>query len=130
MSPSFKAAVRQALGNRLSLQIAFILCGISTALDGVRRRVQSTWHDYDRKKCKKMRYVFHWNSEKLTEEDRWYLNRYLGLSNGLKVAYELKEAFSQWFNEAKENGQGSILQTTKFITRVLSKSRTSQFTRV
>ncbi|WP_082688006.1 transposase [Bacillus coahuilensis] len=77
-----------------------------------------------------MRYVFHRNSEKLTEEDRWYLNRYLGLSNELKVAYELKEAFSQWFNEAKENGQGSILQTTKFITRVLSKSRTSQFTRV
>ncbi|MDF1509166.1 transposase, partial [Robertmurraya sp. DFI.2.37] len=40
------------------------------------------------------------NSEKLTEDDRWYLERYLGFSNELRKAYHLKEWFSQWFKKA------------------------------
>lgn len=116
MSPSFKAAVQQALGKPIIVADRFhFVRYIYWALDGVRRRVQSTWHDYDRKKCKKMRYVFHRNSEKLTEEDQWYLTRYLGFSEELKVAYELKEAFSQWFKQAKENGEDSILQTKTLL---------------
>jgi len=58
-----------------------------------------------------MRYVFHKRSEKLTEEEQWYLIRYLGFSEELKLAYELKEAFSYWFIQAKENGLEDLLKT-------------------
>lgn len=79
MSPSFKAAVRKALGKPVIVADRFHFCRyIYWALDGVRRRIQSDWNDYDRKKCKRMRYVFYKDSAKLTEEDRWYLDRYLG----------------------------------------------------
>jgi transposase len=116
MSPSFKAAVRQALGKPVIVADRFhFVRYIYWALDGVRRRVQSTWQDYDRKKCKRMRHVFHKNSAKLTEEDQWYLSRYLGYSDELKTAYELKETFSNWFEEAKENGQEHIIQTKDLL---------------
>lgn len=81
------------------------------ALDGVRRRVQKNWNDYDRKKGKRMRYVFHNNSEKLTEEDRWYLNRYLKMDDELKRAYELKEAYCVWFQDSKKRGPEDVLKT-------------------
>jgi transposase len=122
MSPSFKAAVQQALGKPIIVADRFhFVRYVYWALDGVRRRVQSTWHDYDRKKCKKMRYVFHRHSEKLTEEEQWYLNRYLSFSEELKVAYILKEDFSQWFKQAKENGLGSILQTKEQLNEFYLK---------
>jgi transposase len=116
MSPSFKAAVRQALGKPVIVADRFhFVRYIYWALDGVRRRVQSTWHDYDRKKCKRMRHVFHKNSANLTEEDQWYLSRYLGYSDELKTAYELKETFSKWFEKAKENGPEHIIQTKELL---------------
>ncbi|WP_277587625.1 transposase, partial [Psychrobacillus antarcticus] len=116
MSPSFKAAVTSALGKPVIVADRFhFVRYIYWALDGVRRRIQSTWNDYDRKKCKKMRYVFHRNSKKLTEEDRWYLDRYLSMSEELKQAYELKEAFQLWFTQAKENGPEEILQTKETL---------------
>ncbi len=69
MSPSFKAAVQQLLGKPIIVVDRFhFVRYIYWALDGVRRRVQSTWHDYDRKKCKKLRYVFHRSTEKPIEE--------------------------------------------------------------
>jgi len=112
MSPAFKAAVSGSLGKPVIVADRFhFVRYIYWALDGVRRRVQATWNDYDRKKCKKMRYVFHRNSSKLTDEDRWYLNRYLSMSNELKQAYELKESFNEWFVLAKENSPEKILQT-------------------
>ncbi|APH03591.1 ISL3 family transposase [Bacillus weihaiensis] len=116
MSPSFKAAVQEALGKPVIVADRFhFVRYIYWALDRVRRRLQTNWHDYDRKKCKKMRYVFYKNSEKLTEEDRWYLKRYVGFSDELKRAYELKEMFSKWFRKAKENGLESILQTKELL---------------
>lgn len=116
MSPSFKAAVQQALGKPIIIADRFhFVRYIYWALDGVRRRVQQSWHDYDRKKCKRMRYVFHRNSEKLTEDDRWYLERYLGFSNELRKAYHLKEWFSQWFKKAKENGVSHISETKESL---------------
>ncbi|MFS0865697.1 ISL3 family transposase [Fredinandcohnia sp. 179-A 10B2 NHS] len=112
MSQSFKAAVQQALGKPVIVADRFhFVRYIYWALDGVRRRVQSSWNDYDRKKCKKMRYVFHKRSDRLTEEDQWYLNRYLQMSPELRKSYELKELFSSWFYKAKENGNRDILQT-------------------
>lgn len=112
MSQSFKAAVTQALGKPIIVADRFHFARyIYWALDGVRRRVQSSWHDYDRKKCKKMRHVFHKKSCNLTEDDRWYLQRYLDMSTELKQAYELKELFCRWFDEAKLNGEENILQT-------------------
>jgi transposase len=116
MSHSFKAAVNQALDTPVIIADRFhFVRYIYWALDRVRVRVQSTWHDYDRKKCKKMRHVFHKKSGNLTKEDRWYLDRYLGFSEELRQAYELKEAFSSWFYEAKEKGPEGILQTKQSL---------------
>src|SRR5690606_27825180 len=116
MSPAFKAAVIAALGKPVIVADRFhFVRYIYWALDGVRRRIQATWNDYDRKKCKKMRYVFHRNSQILTDEDRWYLNRYLSMSEELKQAYELKEKFNEWFVQAKENGPEEILQTKELL---------------
>ena len=112
MSQSFKAAVTQALGKPIIVADRFhFVRYIYWALDGVRRRVQSSWHDYDRKKCKKMRHVFYKKSGNLTEDNKWYLQRYLDMSPELKKAYELKEHFCDWFNEAKQNGKENIHQT-------------------
>lgn len=112
MSPSFKAAVRQALGKPVIIADRFHFCRyIYWALDGVRRRVQKNWNDYDRKKGKRMRYVFYKNSAKLTEEDRWYLKRYLEMDDELKRAYELKEAYCLWFQASKKRNPEELLET-------------------
>ena len=103
MNGSFKAAVQQALAKPIIVADRFHFCRyIHWALDDVRRKVQKEMHPYDRKKCKKMRFVLHKNSANLSDEERWYLNRYLSLSPELKKAYELKEAYKQWFTQAKE----------------------------
>ena len=103
MSSSFKAAVHEALAKPIIVADRFHYCRyIYWALDEVRRKVQKEWHPYDRKKCKRMRFVLHKHSEKLSEEERWHLNRYLDLSPELKKAYALKEAYQQWFTQAKE----------------------------
>ena len=48
-----------------------------------------------------MRHVLYKHFDKLTEKNRWYLNRYPGMSKELKQAYELKEAYCKWFDWAK-----------------------------
>ncbi|WJV17004.1 ISL3 family transposase [Rossellomorea marisflavi] len=112
MSQSFKAAVQQSLGKPVIVADRFhFVRYIYWALDGVRRRVQSMWHDYDRKKCKKMRHVFYKKYSALTDQDLWHLDRYLGMSEELKKAYELKETFCEWFEQAKERGEEQILAT-------------------
>ncbi|WP_110926113.1 ISL3 family transposase, partial [Bacillus massiliglaciei] len=104
MSHSFKSAVQSALGRPVIVADRFHFCRyIYWALDGVRRRVQKEFHPYDRKKCKRMKHVFHKASDRLTEEDRWHLNRYLDMSEELKKAYELKETYRGWFVQAKES---------------------------
>ena len=62
-----------------------------------------------------MRHVFHKKSGNLTKKDRWYLDRYLGFSEESRQAYELKEAFSSWFCEAKEKSPEGILQTKQSL---------------
>lgn len=122
MSPAFKAAVQQALGKPVIVADRFhFVRYIYWALDSVRRRVQSTWHDYDRKKCKNMRFVFYKNSSKLTEEHRWYLNRYLSFSEELKSAYYLKEEFSNWFKQAKISGTDLIAETKEKLYEFYKK---------
>jgi transposase len=116
MSPSFKAAVQQALGKPVIVADRFhFVRYIYWALDGVRRRVQAEWHDYDRKKCKRGRHVFYKRSNKLSEEDKWLLRRYLDMSPELKLAYELKEQFCRWFDKAKLNGEEKILLTKESL---------------
>ncbi|WP_090844023.1 ISL3 family transposase [Alkalicoccus daliensis] len=106
MSPSFKSAVQQALGKPVIVADRFHFCRyIYWALDQVRRRVQKDFHEYDRRKCKRMKHVFHKKSHELTEKQRWYLERYLSLSEELRTAYELKEAYQSWFQTAKEVGR-------------------------
>jgi transposase len=109
MSPSFKAAVQSALGRPVIVADRFHFCRyIYWALDGVRRRAQQGFHDYDRKKCKRMKHVFHKGNERLTEEERWHLDRYLEMSEELRIAYDLKEAYREWFSRAKEIGANQI----------------------
>lgn len=104
MNPSFKAAVKKAIGRPLIIADRFHYCRyIYWAIDEVRRKVQKEWHAYDRKKCKRMRHVLYKRSGKLTEKNRWYLERYLGMSEELKKAYELKEAYCKWFDWAKSS---------------------------
>jgi transposase len=118
MSHSFKSAVRKALNKPIIIADRFHFCRyIYWALDSVRRRVQTSWDDYDRKKCKNMRHVFYKNSEKLSENDRWYLNRYRHMSKELDLAYQLKEEFCVWFKRAKQNGFENIRQTKEGLYR-------------
>src|SRR5690625_2094400 len=109
MSPSFKAAVDQALGRPVVVADRFHFCRyIYWALERVRREVQKTFDDYDRKKCKRMRHVFYKHNENLTEKQLWYLNHYLEKSNKLKTAYDLKEAYRLWFETAKSLAPNSL----------------------
>lgn len=111
MSYSFKAAVNAVLGRPIIVADRFHFCRyIYWALDTVRRRVQQGFHAYDRKKCKRMRYIFHKANDQLNHEEKWYLERYLSMSQELRRAYELKEAYKQWFNRAKEKGIKCIKQ--------------------
>lgn len=103
MNPAFKAAVQSALNRPVIVADRFHYCRyIHWALDEIRRQVQKEFNSYDRKKLKKMRYVLHKNSEKLTEKDRWYLERYLAMSPALKQGYELKESYKKWQSNAKK----------------------------
>ncbi|MDE3838084.1 ISL3 family transposase [Bacillus methanolicus] len=109
MNQSFKAAVQAALGRPVIIADRFHFCRyIYWALDAVRRRVQQDFHDYDRKKCKRMKHVFHKASDRLTEEERWYLERYQDMSEELRKAYELKKDYREWFTRAKEIGRDQI----------------------
>ncbi|MCM3588998.1 transposase, partial [Mesobacillus maritimus] len=109
MSHSFKAAVQSALGKPVIVADRFHFCRyVYWALDGVRRRIQKDFHPYDRKKCKRMRYVFHKAQEQLTKGERWNLERYLVMSEELSKAYELKEEYRKWFSKAKEIGTNEI----------------------
>jgi transposase len=109
MSPSFKAAVEEALDKPVIVADRFHFCRyIFWALDGVRRRVQCEFSDYDRKRCKRMRYVFHKPQKDLTDNEKWYLKRYLSFSDELTKAYELKEEYRTWFYRAKEIGIDNI----------------------
>src|SRR5699024_3022399 len=67
------------------------------------------FHDYDRKKCKRMRHVFYRPYEELSDNQNWYLKRYLGMSNYLKRAYQLKEAYRYWFEESKTLGDNDLM---------------------
>ncbi|AOM83892.1 Transposase for insertion sequence element IS1001 [Salisediminibacterium beveridgei] len=109
MSHSFKSAVDQALGKPVIVADRFHFCRyIYWALDRIRRRVQKEFHEYDRKKCKRMKHVFHKHAQDLTEKQHWYLQRYLSLSEELREAYEVKEAYRDWFETAKQVGQHDV----------------------
>lgn len=122
MSHSFKSAVRKTLDHPLIIADHFHFCRyIYWALDKVRSRIQSDWNDYDRKKCKKMRYVFYKDSVKLTENERWYLDRYRGMSKELDMAYQLKEAYCGWFKQVKENGSEGMRKTKEGLNLTFYK---------
>ena len=110
MSPSFKAAVSQALDSPIIIADRFHFCRyIYWALDRARINLQKEFHDYDRKKCQRMRHVFYRPYEELSDNQNWYLKRYLGMSNYLKRAYQLKEAYRYWFEESKTLGDNDLM---------------------
>ena len=109
MSHAFKSAVQKVLGNPIIVADRFHFCRyIYWALEKVRRRVQQEFHEYDRKKCKRMKHIFYKSYDRLSDKQRWYLERYLGMSEDLRTAYGLKEAFRSWFEDAKQNGTTAI----------------------
>ncbi|SFJ39505.1 Transposase [Halobacillus dabanensis] len=109
MSHSFKSAVQKALGDPIIVADRFHFCRyIYWALEKVRRRVQREFHEYDRKKCKRMKHIFYKSYDRLSDKQHWHLKRYLGMSEDLRTAYGLKEAFRSWFDDAKKNGTEAI----------------------
>lgn len=109
MSHSFKSAVQKALGDPIIVADRFHFCRyIYWALEKVRRRVQKEFHEYDRKKCKRMKHIFYKSYDRLSQKQYWHLERYLGMSEDLRTAYGLKEAFRSWFEAAKRNGTTAI----------------------
>ncbi len=133
MSYSFKSAVKKALGSPVIIADRFHFCRyIFWALDRVRRRVQKDFHDYDRKKCKRMKHVFNKKFEELTERQHWYLERYLNLSSELRDAYKLKEAFRLWFEEAKQAGSKEGLSVKRGLHnfyKLVDESGMKEFTK-
>lgn len=122
MSQAFKAAVTQAMDSPVIVADSFhFIRYMNWALDKVRVREQNEWHAYDRKKCKRKRYVFHKASHRLTEDDKWYLERYFSFSPELKAAYELKEEFYQWFYTSKEKGPEHIEEIKEDLHTFLEK---------
>lgn len=109
MSPSFKAAVQESLGKPVIVADRFHFCRyIYWGLDGVRRRIQKEFHPFDRKKCKRMKHIFHKANDRLSDKERCYLKRYLNESEELKKAYALKESYRKWFLRAKKHGETNI----------------------
>lgn len=129
MNPSFKAAVNQTLRRPVIVADRFHFCRyIYWAVDEVRRKVQKDWHAYDRKKCKRMRFVLYKRSTKLTERDRFYLDRYTGFSDELKKAHELKEAYCEWFDWAKtSNDMKEIKSRLNAFYRKVEKANIPAF---
>jgi len=81
MSYSFRAAVEEALDKPVIVadRFHFVRC-VNKSMEKVRIRVQEERNDYDRKKVKKKRFVFLKGSKKMTDKDRWYLQRYFTFS--------------------------------------------------
>jgi len=126
MSHSFKAAVNEALGGPIIVADRFHFCRyIYWALERVRIRVQREFHEYDRKKSKRMRHIFYKANEKLTEKQRWYLERFLNMSPDLRRAYELKEAYRKWFELAKANGPNRLADTKERLYQYYDLVRAS-----
>lgn len=110
MSYSFKKAVQTALGRPVIIADRFHFSRyIYWGLDRVRRRIQNEFNDYDRKKCKRMKHIFYKEKSRLNEEEKWYLERYLEMSDELRAAYELKEKYKEWFENAKKIGKEKIV---------------------
>ncbi|SEO50272.1 Transposase [Amphibacillus marinus] len=127
MSPSFKAAVDQALGKPIVVADRFHFCRyINWALERVKREEQKTFSTYDRKKCKRMKHVFHKKKEHLSEKQHWYLMRYLNLSEGLRKAYDLKEAYRIWFEEAKTLGYTDLSTLKEHLYDFYERVRTAE----
>src|SRR5690606_18836393 len=125
MSSSFIAVVQEALGKTVIIAAKFHFCRyIYWVLAMVRRRVQQHFHAYDRKKWKRMKHVFHKAKDKLNNEERWLLERYLSMSEELKKAYELKEAFRAWFTRAKEIGSTQIKKVKYELEQLLIRFKT------
>ncbi|MBE3568734.1 MAG: ISL3 family transposase [Bacillales bacterium] len=122
MSPSFKAAVQDALGKPVIVADRFHFSRyIYWALDRVRRRVQNSFHEYDRKKCKRMKHIFYKHSKDLTEQEKWYLERYLSMSKELQEAYKLKELYQEWFTKAKMIGKEQIAKVKQELEAFYQK---------
>lgn len=98
MSHSFKASVQKALNKPLIIADHFhFVCYIYWAMERVRIRIQREWHDYDRKKVKKKRFVF--------------LKKSAHLKNTTKLADRNPKLFCLWLlkwvcRKAKQSYQG------------------------
>lgn len=134
MSHTFKSAVKKALGSPVIVADRFhFVRYVHWALERVRIRVQKGFSDYDRKKCKKKRRVFREDSSKLTQEEQWYLERYLSMHPDLQKGYELKEAFKKWFKEAKAKGldeMDSIKQGLYRFYQLIEESGLEEFKKI
>jgi len=79
----------------------------------IRRRIQKEFHAYDRKKDKHMRHIFYLPHDHLSDSQRWYLERFLKQSEELEIAYQLKESYRLWFEQAKKAGADKLVEIKK-----------------
>ena len=56
-----------------------------------------------------MRHVLHKDEANLTEQERWYLERYTSMSSELKEAHELKEFYKAWQRTSKKEKDISVV---------------------
>ncbi|MED4196785.1 transposase, partial [Halalkalibacterium halodurans] len=66
-----------------------------------------------RKRCKRIKHLFQKEREGLDDKQKKKVERYLELSPDLREAYELKEHFRQWYQEAKMQGREGRMSEVK-----------------
>jgi hypothetical protein len=55
-----------------------------------------------------MRHIFYLPHDHLGDSQRWYLERFLKQSEELEIAYQLKESYRLWFEQAKKAGADKL----------------------
>ncbi|WP_228409567.1 ISL3 family transposase [Radiobacillus deserti] len=127
MSSSFKAAVQKALGKPIIVADRFHFCRyIYWGLDRLEDVCNKPSTTMIRKKCKRMKHVFHKPKNRLKEDEMWHLERYLGMSEELRTAHELKEIYKDWFEEAKVIGSENIFKVKKDLKAFYDLVRESE----
>jgi transposase len=122
MSTSFKSAVQSALGKPVIVADRFHFCRyIYWALDRVRKRIEQSFHDFDRKTCKRIRHIFHKENTKLTDEQSKKVE-----DSNIPEMMDAIKTFRNWQTEilnsfAYDYSNGS-LEGINYTTKVLKRN--------
>ncbi|MBC6308231.1 ISL3 family transposase [Listeria sp. FSL L7-1582] len=128
LSPAFKSAVQKALCSPLIIADSFHFSRyIYWALTKVRIRVQQKFHDYDRKRCKRMKGLFYKRKHDLTSEQWTLVQRYLELDSDLQTAYDIKEAYQAWFDTHKAQERTNVRHALHHFYELVRQANIPEF---